>query len=229
LLTQAGPDAQTPYKRTPLDFVSRKEWFLSCLWAHYIQILRKLHIGMFSRPIKVRPIDRIPSDNWPEVSSTRDGFVTCVTLVAYAAIFLGGWNLSFPTRIERILWHATSIYNMVYMWFGTAFVGWYQRFFLPEQSVHDLPTEKTEKAALSRKSNWFRRRAQKAVSWMRNNSPDHDPAMETPLRMLIPATVLCFLYLCSRMYILVEDFIGLRELPSSAFDTVNWSGFLPHF
>ena len=225
LLAQAGPAAQYPYRRTPLDFVSRNEWFISRLWAHYIQLLRKMHIGMFSRPLKIRPVDRIPSDNWPEVSATDHGFLSCSVLFGYAAIFLCGWNLSFPTEIERTLWRATSIYNMVYMWLGSAVLGWYQRVFLPRQSSHDLPTEKAEKATRTRNTNWYR----KVISWMRNNSPDHDPAMETPLRMLIPASILCILYCLSRMYILVEDFIGLRQLPSSAFNTVNWSGFLPHF
>jgi hypothetical protein len=184
---------------------------------------------MFSRSIEVRPIDRIPSDSFLEISATNDGYLTAFTLAAYAAIFLCGWNLSFPTGIERTLWRATSIYNMVYMWLGTAVVGWYQRLFLPHYSVQDPQAEKARKLTVKRSSNWFRGRAQGAISWMRNNSPDHDPAMETPLRMLIPATALCFLYCFSRIYILVEDFIGLRELPSSAFDTVNWSRVLPHF
>lgn len=184
---------------------------------------------MFSRPIEVRPVDRIPSDNWPEINSTNDGYLIAAVFAAYAAIFLCGWNLSFPTRIERILWRATTIYNMVYMWVGTAVAGWYQRLWLPYRTSHDPAPEKAESAPRTRSSNWFRRQAQNAISWMRNNSPDHDPAMETPLRMLIPATALCFLYSFSRIYVLVEDFIGLRELPTSAFDTVDWSRYLPHF
>jgi hypothetical protein len=186
-------------------------------------------MGLFSRPIKVRPADRIPSDNWPEVVATQHGTTIAVVLIAYAAIFLGGWNLSFPTATERTMWRVMSIYNMVYMWLGSGVAGWYQQFFLPHQSVHDPSIEKAERVPRAQKTNWFRRMAHKTISWMRNNSPDHDPALETPLRMLIPASILCFLYTFSRLYILVEDFIGLRELPSSAFDTVNWLGFLPHF
>jgi hypothetical protein len=118
---------------------------------------------------------------------------------------------------------------MVYMWLGSAVAGWYQRFFLPHKRVHDPSIEKAERVPGAQKTKWFQRMAHKTISWMRNNSPDQDPALETPLRMLIPASILCFLYTFSRLYILVEDFIGLRELPSSAFDTVKWSGFLPHF
>jgi hypothetical protein len=171
----------------------------------------------------------MPGDNWPEVSSTQDGYLTAAVLAAYAAIFLCGWNFSFPTRIERILWRTTSIYNMAYMWLGTTIAGWYQRLWLPYRHNHGPPAEKTGRATRTRSLNWFRRRTEGAISWMLNNSPDHDPAMETPLIMLIPATALCFLYSLSRLYVLTEDFIGLRELPTSAFDTIDWSRFFPHF
>ena len=145
-------------------------------------------------------------------------------MISYAAIFLCGWNFSFPTPLERTLRHATSIYNMVFMWLGHAVVGWYRRFSLPHQSIHSPFTEKALKQNRRRNTYWFRQ----LVSRMENNSPDQDPLMETPLIMLIPATILCSLYCFSRVYILVEDFIGLRDLPSSAFETVEWSGFLPH-
>lgn len=204
--------------------MSREEWFISRLWAHYIQILRKMHIGLFSRPLRGRPIDRIPSDNWPEFRATNHGIVSFVLVISYAAIFLCGWNFSFPTTVERTLWHATTIYHMIYMWLGTAVLSWYKRFSLPRQSIHGPVTEKVSKRNRRRNTNSFRR----LVSWMRNNSPDQDPLMETPLKMLIPATILCSLYCFSRVYILVEDFIGLRELPSSAFETVDWSSFLRH-
>ena len=34
-------------------------------------------------------------------------------------------------------------------------------------------------------------------------------------------------YCVARVYILVEDFVGLRRLPSSAFETVVWTQYLP--
>ena len=70
--------------------------------------------------------------------------------------------------------------------------------------------------------------AKAVVARLRNNSPDGDPAMEVPLRMLIPVTTLCALYSISRAYILVEDILALRSLPSSVFQTVDWSQYLPH-
>lgn len=40
--------------------------------------------------------------------------------------------------------------------------------------------------------------------------------------------ILGLAYILVRMYMLVEDFLSLRALPSSVFDTVKWSSFVPH-
>ena len=40
--------------------------------------------------------------------------------------------------------------------------------------------------------------------------------------------ILVLVYILVRTYMLVEDFLSLRALPSSVFDTVKWSSFVPH-
>ena len=40
--------------------------------------------------------------------------------------------------------------------------------------------------------------------------------------------ILLLAYLLVRKYMLVDDFLSLRALPSSVFDTVKWSSFIPH-
>jgi hypothetical protein len=43
------------------------------------------------------------------------------------------------------------------------------------------------------------------------------------------AIVCCLLvYVCARLYMIFEPFVLLRSAPASAYDTVNWSSFIPH-
>lgn len=62
---------------------------------------------------------------------------------------------------------------------------------------------------------------------LRNLSPEHDPMLRIPFWILMPATTLCFICCLVRAYILVEDFVSLRELPPSAYATVDWTLYLP--
>ena len=56
-----------------------------------------------------------------------------------------------------------------------------------------------------------------------------DPLLYIPLRIWVPITVTCALYSFARAYVLMEDVIGLRKLPESAFKTVDFTRWVPHF
>ena len=64
---------------------------------------------------------------------------------------------------------------------------------------------------------------------LRNNTTPHDPVMDVPLRTLVPVTLYGGIYLIVRGYVIIEGIINLRALPPSAYESVNWSAFLPHF
>lgn len=64
---------------------------------------------------------------------------------------------------------------------------------------------------------------------LRNRSLTMDPQFRLPLRIILPVTVGSAMYCVCRAYILIEDFISLRRLPATSYDTVNWSRYLPHF
>ena len=49
-----------------------------------------------------------------------------------------------------------------------------------------------------------------------------------PLAEALFMFVLGVIYIVSRAYLIVESFAGLRELPGSAFQNVQWSDVLPH-
>ncbi len=70
------------------------------------------------------------------------------------------------------------------------------------------------------------RRISKAIH---NNSTNGDPDETAPLFCIVTLVPLGILYICARLYILLEDIVNLRDLPASAYSSVDWSSFLPHF
>lgn len=206
------PRPEEMWHQTPLDFLSRDEWLCSRLWRYYIQILHYLHIPMFTRP-STKPYDRIPSDSFLRLDRVAEViFVPC--MLSFACMFMFAWNFEFPTPKERLLWRVAAVYQTLFGSAG-AIICWYNNvFILPK---HSASVEETPK----QRFHW--------LAWkLRNIHVDRDPDLAVPLRVLIPNALLCVLYFSSRGFILVEDFIGLRSLPESAFQTVNWSKYIPH-
>lgn len=77
-------------------------------------------------------------------------------------------------------------------------------------------------------SSGFFNKVHRILSKTHNISPDKDPYLDIPMGFLIGTSFLCLLYVVFRMYILTEDFVGLRSMPSNAYDTVDWLSFIPH-
>jgi hypothetical protein len=83
----------------------------------------------------------------------------------------------------------------------------------------DIELESQDRSEANQRRGWRSR--------ICNMSPDHDPELEVPPGLLIPTTIFSAVYCIFRAYILVEDIIGLRNLPTSAYATVEWSEFIP--
>jgi len=90
--------------------------------------------------------------------------------------------------------------------------------FIPED--HQTPRPKSSKA-LSRLS--------RMANVVRNNTILKDPSLDVPLKAQLPIYVVGFFYCVSRTMIYILDLIQLRSLPLSAYDNVDWGGFLPHW
>jgi hypothetical protein len=72
-------------------------------------------------------------------------------------------------------------------------------------------------------------RSRSVAEKLRNISIPLDPELKVHLLVLIPMTIGLAIYCIMRLYVLVEDIIGLRNLPPSAFKTVEWTKYIPHF
>ncbi len=217
--------------RTPLDFVSRKEWPWSIYWSNWINILRCL--GIVFAP-ETKPVNRFENTYSLELPGNTKWIFFGVT-AAYSGIFVAGWNYSFPTQTELILWRAaagTMCASLVAYWVITefGFVWWP---FLEEklrgdsQDTSDI--EKVSKPSSRVHPGRLKSKLKYAARCVRNNTMSEDPQFNVPLKAILPMYVIGVFYCHARTYLFVADIIQLRSLPASAFDTVDWSKFLPHF
>lgn len=229
ILVEADPAneaARLPYSRTPLDFLSREEWSWSLWWSFAMVLLRKVTYVRFQP--KDRPITRFPNDSWPALPS-RAIFALGFVDMGYAAIYMCGWNFWFATEIERTLWRVSTTMTFAVI-VCYLLIESYTFYLLPA-----LPARYRRVFTInfhSRTRTWQRTskrgKLHAALERARNNSPNKDPQLYMPLKASIPITVTGVMYLFARAYLLIECLYALRKLPSSAYDSVDWSGLLPH-
>lgn len=181
-----------------------------------------MRIPLFTRP-KRRPYDRIPSHFIPNVD-TQAEIISAPTILLFSSTFLLAWNFDFPSAIEKLLWRIASVNTLAY-----GLVGGLLSLYLHKQMFQPGFTKARGQAKLKRKrgpkNGWLSRLAEK----LRNIDPKQDPNLEIPLRALIPISFCCVFYCVGRAFVLTEDLIGLRALPESAYQTVSWSKYVPHW
>ena len=222
------------WKLNPLDFVSRKEWWWSKSWANFVNLLNHMHITFGT---DYAPRDRFPDSEQQDPPPYAIFIVLGVTYGFFSVLFVG-WNYSFPTRIEQLLWRSACVTMMVTL---TGLVisaqlaltyAVLQRYF---QKVFTTSTVGTRRV---RNSSPIKRsvrtlpvfpKLNAACDSIRNNSIGKDPLLHIRLRVILSMYFIGSFYLLARAYILVADIIELRLLPASAYETVNWQKFWPHF
>lgn len=183
------------------------------MWRYYIQILHYLRIPIFARP-KTEPWDCVPSDNFLRPDTIAETiFAPCI--LSFVGMYMFAWDFVFPTPTEKLLWRVAAVYQVFYGIAGSLKCWYADVYITPKQLASvDIPPK---------------RRIQRLAWKLRNIHVDRDPDLTVPLRVMIPNVFFCILYVLSRGFILVEDFIGLRSLPKSAFETVSWSKYIPHW
>lgn len=236
ILLKAGDEAREPYSRTPLDFVSRKEWPWSIYWSNWTNILRKLGLGLVLGP-RVRPVARFQNTIFLELPGRTHWIFLGLTAV-YSAIFICGWNYSFPTHTEKMLWRAASVTMMgtlIAYWAVTEFA--FSLYPALKQRLRDRFTGNYRRAdSFSSGRSWIGRRhnyekgrkGRSVAACIRNNSIQRDPQVTVPLKAILPIYIIGVFYCHARTYIFIADIIEFRSLPPSAYWTVEWSDIIPH-
>ncbi|KAL8800371.1 MAG: hypothetical protein Q9182_005226 [Xanthomendoza sp. 2 TL-2023] len=221
ILTNTGIVLNEDYVYTPLDFLNDEEWFINMAWTRGRKFLRNVFFGLLWNDQQSRPVKKLRSDVVPSLSLPL--MIICEHLVIiYSAIFMAGWNCEFPTPIERLLWRITITTMLVFGFLGgwlfffidILFVRKQQRnpasrpvlrtmgqsllaWLVPKpvlSQVHDLG--RTEEAAAGWEDRYFERIPQ------------------VPRPLLATAATMSVVYFWTRLFVLVEDFVGLRALPA---------------
>lgn len=210
---QAGLEDPEAYRSTPLDFITEDDFCLDIVWQFYTAILRRLHIPLFSRPIRKRPHDRNRSDRFLNTELDME-LVSFCFILGFCGSFLCAWNFYFPTPTERLLWRISSAYTLAFGIVGGVYVViWHHKF-------SQANSQKVGECALNMRTRG---------SWViRDFAAGSYSGLRVSRIFLVPITILCVCYCLARGYILVEDIVGLRTLPKSAYDTVEWSKYIPH-
>ena len=232
ILEQAGCPERKLHGRTPLDFVNRKEWSVSLVWENWLNVLRHVHIKI---GVSARPIDRIQNTAFVEFPQSQLWIVVPGFTAAYFAIFISRWNYNFPTPVERHLWRAASVGMMAVLFCSMCVEAFGFNLYPALRSrLASIISRSRASEEHPRARHWpghgrFAQKVKRVGDSIRNNSFDQDPALALPLKVILPMYVCAFSYPLARTYVFVADIIELRSLPTSAYATVNWSKFWPHF
>lgn len=216
ILLKAGPAASQPYRQTPLDFV----WDGRVSWTLDVQPF--LHFRVDPRK---RPMPRILNDSMPWFDTAVDAAVCIFVIVFYGAIHMFGWNLLFPTRMEKTLWRLAAlvllcttvilcIWELLWGIFRAAYLLHINKKRMSFRSVYYIYANKIEKIS--------------GADGLPIHDKDFDEGVITYWHMgvFVPLGVL---YVLSRLYIIAEALASLRALPSGSFQNVHWTTFIPHF
>lgn len=213
ILKDAGPLANKQWRDTPLDFVEDHSPLMVPDTTKppppaVLKGGRLVGRNFWARRpcfahvgnLRTRPIPRIPNDYSVAPSSYAEAFPLWALSVVHAAIHLTGWNFVFPTRIELWMWRTCSLIM-------TGILG-----------VGGLGNLRAAKPGLD-----FR--VQLLGVWVK---PAHKEGKIWKYGMDVPGTGGAILYLVAKLWVLALAWASLRELPESAYDTVDWTKFIPH-
>ena len=198
------------WKQTPLDFVDN----LGPSWALNVQTFMKMPVSPHERPLPRFGNDRLPN------LSGRQEVILCISTLLYAAIHLFGWNYTFPTYVELILWRLSSMFlfaNTVAFWTFETAAAWHRK-----RRWHRLYWRVFDREKLAQ-DDLARQEAHDQVTLGPEN-PKQLP-LKWEFWSIFP---LAITYAAARGYLVVEIFLGLRALEPSAFQNVNWASILPH-
>lgn len=144
-------------------------------------------------------------------------FLSALSGAIFGMIHCLAWNFEFPSHVEQIMWRICSsvitglcVYIMVIA-FGYLII-W--QIIVAKRMSFEIPTERT------------RSEDQSMCTPSESSRSPGDNSFMKPTEVACSVFTICLGL--TRLSLLTLSIIELRSLPASAFDTVQWSGFIPH-
>lgn len=195
------------WKNTPLDFIDEN----GPGWAMNVQPFMNMPVISNERPIQ-----RIPNDRFPMNPYKWQEYCLCAATLLFTGVHVAGWNFSFPTRTERILWRIASLVLFVVtaaFWIFETMASWkrlerWTWLYLKIKHPESLPAFEKER---NEKLDQPKEPTQLPLAW--------------EFWSILPVALL---YGAARLYLIVEAFMELRNVDATAFQNVNWSLYIPH-
>lgn len=131
-------------------------------------------------------------------------------LSAFAGAIFGmihclAWNFEFPSHAEQVLWRvSSSIISGLCIFITIAALGYI--IFKPPNRPDKPKGDRDDDA---------------------RNPADGDESHSFNITE-VACSILAMCFVLTRLSLITLSFMGLRALPASAFDAVQWSGFIPH-
>ena len=144
--------------------------------------------------------------------------------IIYSAIFLSGWNFHYPTRTEQIMWRISSCITLAYIFPSCFWLCYLECKYFDDWMSRRDAGQWVFKCHLF--ICWIFRTKSSATEEVHPENRDR-PWKALPTMALLILMAMCVIYAGARVYILLEDIAGLRRLPQSAFDTKEWTQYLP--
>ena len=232
-----GHNAAEPFYYTPLDFVGHDDWIAPQTWRFCISLLRKMRL----LPTHKGPqpgqglVRKIASFTCPPLTRALVVFMW-VYVTTYASIFVAAWNMHFPTPVERILWRTSTLATMVMVAVASGLEACVMLIDLHKRKTRGNEGKRNKGLELDDiESNIVGKLATGHVVEIESEtaSPSRPPrvhpySLPIPRHTLLVTIPLGAFYCLFRLFILFEDLFSLRQLPASAFQTVDWAQVIPH-
>lgn len=198
------------WKTTPLDFVDEN----GPGWAMNVQPFMRMPVIPSERPIQ-----RIPNDRFSMDPHGAQEYCLCFATLLFTSIHVAGWNFSFPTDVEKILWRVSSLILLgvtAAFWILETAASWirlqrWKWLYLWLAKPGALPEFKRTRDEKLQRAATARAPVQLPLAWE-----------------FWTISVVAFLYGLARIYTIVESFLELRYVDKTAFDKVQWANYIPH-